>query len=99
MKTENKNYRIIVLLTGLVFYYIFFATFWSSEFWYLKEFDFFNSLIGQLIQHIIFAKLLGWYHYNLEWLIIIIFNVSYLYFLWKFREKIVVLIKKLINKI
>tara|TARA_B100001057_G_scaffold400794_1_gene412115 strand:- start:93 stop:392 length:300 start_codon:yes stop_codon:yes gene_type:complete len=99
MKTENKNYRIIVLLTGLVFYYIFFATFWSSTFSYLKEFDFFNSLIGQLIQDIIFAKLLGWHDYNLEWLIIIIFNVFYLYFLWKFREEIVVLIKKLINKI
>ena len=94
MKTENKNYRIIVLLLGLILYYILFATSWS-----LKQFEFFNSLIGQLIQDIIFANLLGWHHYDLEWLIIIIFNVSYLYCLWKFREEIVILIKKFINKI
>ena len=102
MKTENKNYRIIVLLAGLIFYYIFFSTYWSDEYWYLDEIDTSYSFVNQLVYNLLnklFFLLPNALYDLIEGLVLLIVHLGYFYFLWSCREDIVVLIKKLFNKI
>jgi hypothetical protein len=102
MKAENKNYRIIVLLIGLGFYYIFFATYWSDNDWYLDEIDLRFSFVSVLIYDVLYKPLSNLpitLSTLIDTFVILSVHAGYLYCLWFYREDIVVLIKKFINKI
>ena len=109
MKTENKIFRISVLVVGCVVYWIFFAAYWDSNwngFYLVDVIDFKHSQVGLLIFSVIHGTPLwkvsqdfGVDFDHVENILLVIFNVGYFYCLWSYREDVVVLIKDLIKKI
>jgi hypothetical protein len=102
MKAENKNYRIILLLIGLGFYYIFFATYWGDRYWYLDKIDLRYSFVSVLIEDVIYNTFFGLpitLFTLVETFVLLSVHAGYFYCLWFYRENIVVFIKKFINKI
>ena len=101
MKSENKIYRIVFLLIGLIIYTLFFITDSIND-WPYIELDFRYSFVGNLI-HKVLLKYVGWlwikYFDPLRFFLILFFNAFYLYSLWHLREEVVVFIKKIFNKI
>ena len=101
MKEENKKLRIGILITGIIFYLLFFTGFViSSE----GSFNYFDSYYASILQRNLFnnfssdaGKLSYWSF--LAWSIFFSFQLIYFFCLWKYRENIAILIRKFIKNI
>ena len=104
MKAENKIPRIALFVIGCIIYWIFFATPWSDEYWYLDEIDFYFSFVGELIHTILRSTFLydkvSYIYYSITFSILnLVIHLGYAYCLWVYREDIVVFIRNFIKKI
>tara|TARA_B110000503_G_C7019750_1_gene359241 strand:- start:167 stop:457 length:291 start_codon:yes stop_codon:yes gene_type:complete len=96
MKEENKKLRIGILITGIIFYLLFFTGFVISP---KGSFYYFDSYYVSILEKILFFFSDYFIHPILVYSIVFSFQLIYFFCLWKYRENIAILIRKFIKNI